>query len=67
MERGRRAAGGQIMESYIVRIYRRERDDIVGVVELPAEEQSFRFRSFAELHAILLRESEANLPKPGGE
>ena len=50
------------MESYIVRIYRREPDDIVGVVELPADQRSFRFRSFAELHAILLRKLEADSP-----
>ena len=43
------------MESYIVRIYRRGQtpEDIVGVVERPEYEQHLRFRSLAELNAIL--------------
>ncbi len=45
------------VESYAVRIYRRERDQgLIGVVELPAREKKMSFRSFEELQAILLRE-----------
>ena len=45
------------VESYVVRIYRRERDQgLVGVVEFPACEKQVVFRSFEELQAILIQQ-----------
>ena len=45
------------VESYVVRIYRRERGQgLVGVVELPVREKQVPFRNFEELQAILMRE-----------
>ena len=42
------------VESYVVRIYRRERGQgLVGVVEFPTCEKQVVFRSFEELRAIL--------------
>lgn len=44
------------MESYIIRIYRRERGDAVtGVVEEALSRRTVAFRSIAELSAWLLR------------
>jgi hypothetical protein len=43
------------MNSYIVRIYRRDpaTQEIVGLVELPESHERIRFQSFAHLRAIL--------------
>ena len=46
------------MDSYIVRIYRRDRDDparVVGVVEVVARQELKRFTSLDELNGILVR------------
>lgn len=48
------------VESYVVRIYRRERDhDLMGIVEWPARDKKMSFRSFEELQAILMQISES--------
>jgi len=41
------------LESYIVRIYRREVDGIAGVVEEPSSRRVKSFRSLAELLELL--------------
>ena len=52
------------VESYVVRIYRREcNQDLVGVVGLPACEKQVPFRSFEELQTILMREPETALSR----
>jgi len=53
------------VESYIVRIYRRDAEGIAGVVEMPVQERQAAFRSFAELQAILVCESRKRAPKTG--
>lgn len=52
--------------SYIVRVYRCDARRIAGVVEMPIQARRSAFRSFAELKAILLRESKASLPNRRG-
>ncbi len=51
------------MESYIIRIYRREKDDlqkIAGVAEIAGIEGMKRFNSLDELLNILLSEKKIN-------
>ncbi len=51
------------MESYIIRIYRREKDDlqkITGVAEIAGLEGMKRFNSLEELLNILLSEKKVN-------
>jgi hypothetical protein len=50
--------------SYIVRIYRCDAESVVGVVEMPVQERQTPFRTFAELRAILVRESRAPARRP---
>ena len=56
------------MDSYIVRIYRRDRETperITGIVELIAHQQVLSFRSSRELVKILTARGKANDdPKP---
>ena len=48
------------VESYVVRIYRREPDHaLMGIVEWPARDKKMSFQSFEELQAILMQVSES--------
>jgi hypothetical protein len=48
-------------DDYIVRIYRRGLDMLVGVVETDVPEDCTLFHSFAELQSILAREAALGL------
>ncbi len=55
------------VETYIVRIYRREPDQsLIGIVELPLGDQHVPFLSFAELQAILMQPPRTASSTSGG-
>jgi len=54
-----KATSEQSAVSYIVRVYRCDARHIAGVVEIPMQARRTAFQSFAQLRAIILRESTA--------
>ncbi len=58
------------MESYIVRVYRRDEEDfkkLVGLVEIVGLEETKAFKSFEELWEILasLKKTKSKIRRPG--